>query len=258
MKQILAQPENQELLFGDVVDLQREGFRSALRQSFLGTLVQSLHDRTLDLKEYLRMGREVWPRYSEPLEPSKINRTLAVAKQVAASNDTAIVQGEILSLLDRKFLPQMRSILERGSIAPSVHEFPSLQKYALLAAYLCQVNRPDKDRKLFSIEKNGRKRRATDNADEEGAFGLAAKRVRTFPVERMLSVFVSVVGLHSTGSDEERIRSLGSTAFFGSLAELREMGLVLGDARRCWCSLSASEAQGIAKSLNFPLDKYML
>ena len=239
-----------------------EGFKPSLRKSFLGTLVQSLHDRTLDLKEYIRKGRELWTTYIEPLQSDRIGKTLETAKKTAGIEDRSTIQSELLALLDRRFLPQLRRDLEKETqLSDDIHEFPNLQKYLLLSAFLCQVNRPDRDRKLFSIQKNGKRRRnapAAGNADEEGAFGAAAKRTRTYPAERMLSVFVSVVGLNSGGSDDERMRSLGSTSFFESLAELRQIGLIHGNSRRCWCSLTAAEAQSIAKSLNFPLDKYML
>jgi hypothetical protein len=287
------------MIFGDALNQSEGGFLPALRQSFLGTLVQSLHDITLDVKEYMSLGRALWPTYIEPLHSTKISKTLEVATkgqpETAATGDHTVVQREILFLLDRKFIPHIRGAMDKGvstGLAPfdsnyakraCSHDFPIVTKYTLLAAYLCQVNRPDRDRHLFSIQKNGRKRRGGNvqaDAGEEVAFGSNANqhikslRPRSFPAERMLSVLVSMVGLHAPqhvrDDSDEMVRSLGSCAFFNSLAHLRDIGLLhehpsrsafdpvrMDDVRYC-CSLTRDEAHAIAKSLDFPLDKYLL
>jgi len=282
-------------------------FKQAIYESFLDTLVQSLHDLTSDIKEYIRFGRTLWPTYTEPLHSSAIDNTLnSIRKSLSSTGgqldgiDSVLVQREILSFLGRNIMPQLRPALDRGLFtfgststeAPAVakrisfHEMPSLTKYLLLAAFLCQLNRPDRDRHLFSIQKNGRRRQ--NNSDNVGgedlAFGSSNQgqqpktlRPRTFPLERMLSVYVSLVGLNqaqsSSGSridHEEKLRSLGSTSFNASLADLRSMGILYEHPRRSptdlirmseprfACSLTTEEAQEIAKSLNFPLNRYIL
>jgi hypothetical protein len=73
-----------------------------------------------------------------------------------------------------------------------------------------------------------------------------------------------------SGGDDERLRSLGTCTFNDSLAHLRDIGFLqeppsrstadamrTNDARYC-CSLTLDEAQGIAKSLHFPIDRYIL
>jgi hypothetical protein len=255
--------------------------------------VQPLHDSTCDVKEYISLCRTLWSTYVEPLRSTKIGKTLeTISKANSEKIDHSTLQGEILSLLGRKFLPHLGGAIEKGGLTLTandrfidrVHDFPMLTKYLLLAAYLCQVNRPDRDRHLFSIQKNGRRRRGNDqeNAGESIAFGSntldqqgMSIRPRSFPTERMLSVFISMVGLHASSQMgnsnwESSIRSLGSCAFFENLACLKACGLLNDHPSRSvhdpvkmsdsslWCSLTLDEARRIAKSIDFPLDRYVL
>ena len=164
---------------------------------------------------------------------------------------------------------------------------PDRAKYLILAAYLCQVNRPDRDKHLFSIQKNGRRRKSvteSNTTSEDTAFGSNAVaqskniRLRTFPFERMLSVFVSVVTLHQMAThrdsipeeDTERLLSLGDASLTHSLEYLQNVGLlheqpVAGPTdpirltgKRYWCELSEAEALRLAESLEFPLSRYIL
>lgn len=300
-------------------------FRRAAFGSFVDTLVQSLQNTTLDVKEMIRVGRALWPKYIEPLSsPASIARTLETARKTLApipnaGNDSVSLQREILAILDRKLRPTLLAeTSSQNSLTGSVFSwvrsprdsgrdgFPTLAKYLLLAAYLCQSNRPDRDKYLFSIEKNGRRRRrdtdhqgggagggfgggreADDGNDLVGGGGGAAAalsglpRPRSFPLERLLSVYVSVVGLAASGgssSADECIRNvghpiaeeaLGNSALYETLAHLCDLGLLhewparsihdtvrLADPKY-WTSLSTEEAQSMAASLQLPLDKYL-
>jgi hypothetical protein len=282
------------------------GFKQTVFRSFLDTLVQSVHDLTSDIKEFVRLGRSLWPKYVEPLRDDSINTTIESARKAleakgGSSNPHDSVQRQILTILDRRIFPEVRRVLQRGVFtlefdSPFVlteepepasreqHEMPPLSKYLLLAAFICQHNRPDRDKHLFSIQKNGKRRRSTNGENNNGgdlAFGSSSQqpktlRPRSFPLERMLSVYVSTIGLNqslaSTDGNidrDERLRSLGTSTFNESLAHLRDIGLLheppsrtVADALRMndamyWCSLTLDEAQGIAKSVNFPLDRYI-
>lgn len=291
-KQILLQSRVQSLIFGEGRRVQgNDGFAHVVRQSFLATLIQSLHDTTTDIKEYITLARSLWPTYVAPLHGTRIEKTLEDATKAhpACKDDPSSLQREILAILGRSFLPLLGKALERDAfsfdadtIASSQasltqHEFSLLTKYLLLAAFLCHANRPDRDRHLFSIQKNGRRSRRKDDQDdgEDIAFGSSTKdqqanaiRPRSFPSERMLSVFISLIGLHA--SDQMNPNSLGSCAFYENLAHLRGLGLLrehphrsvadpirLGDTRYS-CSLTREEASAIAKSISFPLDRYLL
>ena len=291
----------QRLIFGERRLLEgSHEFAKIVRQSFLGALVQSLHDTTTDIKEYITLGRSLWPTYVAPLNSARIDKTLETATKMASTDDPSSLQREILDILGKAFLPVLGNAIEKGAFALNAggglsasnasvreHEFPLLTKYLLLAAFLCQVNHPDRDKRLFSIQKNGRKSRRNNDQDDTGedvAFGSTTKdqqlkiiRPRSFPSERMLSVFISLVGLHATeqmnlsvGDQIESVNSLGSCAFYENLAHLRGLGLLrehpnrsvtdtirLGDTRFS-CSLTREEATGIAKSIALPLDRYML
>jgi hypothetical protein len=281
-------------------------FKQAVFRSFLDTLVQSVLDLTSDIKEFIRLGRSLWPKYVEPLGEDSVDATIqsarkALESKVGSSNPNDSVQRQILTILDRRIFPEIRRVLQRGVFtlefdSPFVlkketgppnteqHEMPYLCKYLLLAAFICQHNRPDRDKHLFSIQKNGKRRRSSNGENNNGgdlAFGSTSQqpktlRPRSFPLERMLSVYVSTIGLNqSLGSNDgnidhdERLRSLGTSTFNESLAHLRDIGLLneppsrtaadalrMNDARY-WCSLTLDEAHGIAKSVNFPLDRYI-
>jgi hypothetical protein len=281
-------------------------FKQAVFRSFLDTLVQSILDLTSDVKEFIRLGRSLWPKYIEPLGEDSVDATIqsarkALESKVGSSNPNDSVQRQILTILDRRIFPEIRRVLQRGVFtlefdSPFVlkketvplnteqHEMPYLCKYLLLAAFICQHNRPDRDKELFSIQKNGKRRRSSNGENNNGgdlAFRSTSQqpktlRPRSFPLERMLSVYVSTIGLNQSLSSndrsidrDERLRSLGTATFNESLAHLRDIGLLneppsrtaadalrMSDARY-WCSLTLDEAQGIAKSVNFPLDRFL-
>lgn len=240
----------------------------------------------------------------------------------AKSENIEDLQKEILSILDEVILPRMKKCLEQElfvmkgvdshscteSTTPSTrdgassrHDLSFLSRCLLLAAFVCQSNKPDKDKALFTIQKNGRKNnrhghRVGNNESEGLAFGsttweqqrLKMLRPRTFPLERMLSVFVNIVGLIG---GEEKLRSsnvasdtgdilssIGSTCFFDNLARLRDIGLLhevqgptigSGDgyssfdgvnmiSTKYWCELSREEAEEMAASVDFPLANFLL
>lgn len=238
-------------------------------------------------------------------------------------------QRAMIELLDRRIQPLLRNSLDRGLFvfavdSPNIlfpnrrlageeeddhrqpfdlaNNKPELLKYLLLAAYMCQVNRADKDRQLFSIQKNAKCSRKRSNADivEDAAFGVSSYqqlshyqqqpsiktlRPRVFPLERLLSVFVSMVSLNARSTDdnsfgnssqqglrsstdfEDSLNNLGTIQFNELLVTLRDVGLlheiqsdgvVKMGQNNYWCSLTYDEAFAISKSINFPLERYIL
>lgn len=305
----MQQPSVRRLIVGENQPCSE--LEKRLCDSFLNTLIQTIQYTTTDIKEITRLGRALWPRYIEPLTEHSFDKTLAsvTAKQSvvadgAMSEPIHTQERDILALLDRRIMPHMRSEMEYllFSIAsvdrwantdksgnkrlPPPHDLPKFAKYLLLAAFLCQVNRPDRDRYLFSIQKNGRRRRhdGGEDDDDEAVLGSSLQynlqsripRPKAFPLERMLSVYVSLVGLHHSesslghSSHEEMLCSLGSSAFSETLSHLRDIGILnecparteTDEVRliepRYWCSLSLEEAQKMAAEISFPLDRYLL
>ena len=263
--------------------------------------MQSMYDLTKNVKEIIRFGRILWLRYTDPLHPSKIDGTLQAISRKLASFQPPVeatagrVEEELLAFLDRKVLTQVRPLTEDYLFSVSVpihqndvqHGMSDRAKYLLLAAYLCQVNRPDRDKHLFSIQKNGRRRKSateSNTASEDTAFGADAMaqpkslRLRTFPLERMLSIFVSVVTLHQMANnkeslpeeDTEQLLLLGDASLQQNLEYLQDVGLlheqpatgptdpVRLTGRRYWCELTEVEALQLAESLEFPLTRYIL
>ena len=309
------------LIAGNYVLETSRNFHDNVYKSFLETLVQGLSDFTSDIKEYLRLGRGLWPLYITPLLPENIASTVAfvqksnIAKGKKSTNlHVTAIENDMLSLLDQRFFPHLRHALEYGlgvlsfdssGTVTTTHrsctnggvrdDLPIFVKYLLLAVYICHTNRQEKDRQLFSIERNGRKRRKTKEADneEEMAYGTTGSqqdapktmRPRTFPMERLYSLYVSIVSLNASKSQAENrtsareandkdhpeiLRSIGNIRFLETMTYLRDIG-VLHDfpkrspndpirfsQRNVWTTITQDEAQQIAKSINFPLDRYIL
>ena len=302
----------------------KDKFLKHVVKSFLNTLVQTLYGSTRDIKEIVRLGRLLWPAYVKPLHSGNIETTMKnVQKMMSsskASRPTIHENGrQIVAFLDKLIIPQIRSKVDRclfsftdegkaeqqqksptatkqtqeihSESAGTEHSMAYLSKCLLLAAYICQTNRPDKDKQLFTIQKNGKKSNTARKKShgEDLAFGSSRNvsskgyRPRLYPMERMLSVFVSIVGLNQGqqpgrkskemgGSPTITPGSIGSTDFFEALAYLRDIGILHDKAGRSssvtdtqnlvnpkfWCSTTRDEADTVAKSIGFPLDDYLL
>lgn len=271
------------MVFGKCVDGSDVGrFQQSVQTSFVSSLVQCLHESTFDTSRYLQPANDLWAVYIEPLSKKEIQKTIAAAKRSMGDTiDKSMLEKEIVSILDKKFFSRARELLSRGqlesprSMSTQCHDFAPLTKFLLLSAFLCQNNRAESDKRLFVIQKNGQRRRNSvpKNDDEDVAFGKnddKAKQKRSFPLERMMSVYVSLVNLHGDAKSKEDIQSLGSSQFYENLMNLSRIGLVpesrnitmltelnAPPSRYC-CQLTRSEAFGIARSLSFPLDRYLL
>ena len=276
--------------------------------------MHSLCELTADIREYVRLGRALWPRYLAPVQPNQIAETLASIETAHPSciSSLAETQRHMLSLLHQRISPYIRTALDRGLgflaldtsglLADSEpdrthHDAPILVKYLLLAAFLCHTNRADRDRDLFSIQGNGkRKKRGRSTAAPEDNDGddsseasmtatgrrrtngdqPATLRPRTFPVERLYSLYVSLVSLNaSTIGDaaenhDELMLSAGNLLFHETVTYLRDAGILhdypplsatdripLGQ-RRFWSTITRDEVDGIAKSIHFPLERYIV
>jgi Origin recognition complex (ORC) subunit 5 C-terminus len=265
-------------------------------------LVQSLYGGCRDLKEIVRLGRSLWPLYVLPLHSSKIEQTMKnVHKMFSLSKDTpattASAGRHILSFLDKQIMPHMRQKLdqciytlrdeglnsgENGHCVVNgegLQSLPYLTKCLMLAAFICQTNKADKDKQLFTMQKNGKKNNGNKRKSpgEDIAFGAAKNgmaklyRPRPFPMERMLSVFVSIVGLNQgqtkpstgtpSGTNSVDPSATGSSDFLESLSYLRDVGILQEASNlaspRFWCSLTKEEAEAVSESVNFQLESYL-
>jgi hypothetical protein len=278
-------------------------FFTKLIDTFLSSLIQFLSDSTRDINDYLRVGRSLWPVFIRPIHPKNIQGTMQViAPQGSATSDAVdpIIETRILNHLGQKllrFTSTFSSDDPTGLLLDlSNHKKPCqqnelklthLQLCLLLAAFICQSNRIDQDKKFFASAGNGKKRKNNKSQQGEGetvAFSASANEVkelqslrpRPFQLERVLSIFVTLVRLNPRDAgifadmDEERIQALGSTRLDMDLKQLVDLGFLHPassagpqanenlDRARFWCSLTRAEADRIAKRASIPLDNYML
>ncbi|CAJ1969574.1 unnamed protein product [Cylindrotheca closterium] len=304
-KKILKAKRAQDTVTGSYTkgfSCQKEFF-DKLVDTFLSSLIQFLSDSTRDINDYLRVGRSLWPVFIRPIHPKNIHQTMkVVAPQTsAASNDVdPIIETRILNHLGQKLLRFTSAfssedptglLLDLSSHKKLCHQnelkLTHLQLCLLLASFICQSNRIDQDKKFFASAGNGKKRKNNKSQQGEGetiAFSASANEVkqlfslrpRPFQLERVLSIFVTLVRLNPKDAgvfadmDEKRIQTLGSTRLDMDLKQLVDLGFLHPasaagrhaneniDRARFWCSLTRSEADRIAKRASIPLDNYML
>jgi len=285
---------------------------SVLFDSFIDIMVQSLQKVTRDVSELIRLGRLLWPVYIAPLSDSCFNESKAKAEKALPILNRRIMPmiGYVIKYC--LFMPGMEcpsslsgASLEASSTAKSSscrHDLSIQSKFLLLAAYICQKNRSDRDADLLTIQKKGNRKRKTKTSrpdnDNNVAYGSIATsqqqsrtgsdRMATFPLERMLSIFVKLVDLNrkvtrDSISENGHISrqygaTMGSTHFSESLAQLRDLGLIvetrmgiaaLGenrevvdlvnmDASKYSCTLRKDEARRIADSIDVDLETYLM
>jgi hypothetical protein len=259
-------------------------FQKLLVNSFLSALVQAMSGMTRDVRDMLYSGRRLWPLYIEPLSSENIEETMSVVS--TKQEDT---QKSLLSYLNQRMVKLSKNI--EGSLLSlgdengndSTSDLPYLSKFVLLAAFLCQHNKADKDKRLFMINGNGRRRRQQQDKGEpeNAAFAtwdqqrLKMLKPRSFPLERLLSIFINIVGLHEgkelvlpTGATTSFfLSSLGNSVFLETLGQLRVSGLLreissdgetsLSAAVYC-CDMGKDDAEGLAASVGFSLEDYLL
>jgi hypothetical protein len=109
--------------------------------SFLETLVQSLYDVAVDIREYLRLGRSLWLTFISSCDPANIQKTLESARRSANSGrtnqktfDTLSIQREILSILDQRISP--------------LCETP----WSMILVHLCLTRLPRKNKKKLELQ----------------------------------------------------------------------------------------------------------
>lgn len=172
-------------------------------------------------------------------------------------------------------------------------------KFLLLSAFLCQNNCKSHDKRLYTNAKSKTRTKSLNKGSNDGvAFGvvssssssttLTTRKMATFPRERMLSVFSSIVGRygnndslpHTIGSSNDdrhchsskkgsiNVQMLGTVHFFESLVHLRSLGFL---EKRCNglpsldatnvqynCNISRAFAEEISNEVQFPLGQYLM
>ena len=311
----------------DVRDFQRLG--RALWPSFVAPLHPSVLKTTLEAaanKLGIEVGGLTRAVLSDPLQYSKIeDEVVRLLGNTFYSRVAALASGDdsltLLTLDEDGILPVVPSPLPADNTGGRIVHDPSLgatvsvpQPYLrsclLLAAFVCQHNKADQDRKLFSIHGNGRRRKSKAKEDiyggndEDLAFGstnvsgsnsrgnkrqqphqveqLRSLKLRPIPLERIFSIFVTLVRLNpinsgganddAFGGDNEAeveatMDDLGSSRLYTDLSHLIDIGylhLVKGNQSvhlapsRILCSLTREEALEISDRIGIPLERYLL
>ena len=316
--------------------MMRPSLKKKLVGSFWNTVIQFASDSTRDIHDFLRLGRALWPQFVGPLHPAALRTTMEIVtkrrpdipaltkKNLQNEVVYTKVEDELVRVLGMKFHPQIAAlasgddnitllILDENGIVPSggtttsalVNNTnnlcaslpqPYLRSCLLLAAFICQNNKADQDRKLFSVHGNGRRRKKSANKDiyggndEDLAFGsittsssgtgqhqveqLKSLRLRPVPFERVLSIFVTLVRLNPLSQNiddddddlEVNMDDLGSTRLYTDLSHLIDLGYlhpakgnhIHSSPARFVCSLTRDEAIEISTRIGIPIERYLI
>ena len=199
---------------------------------------------------------------------------------------------KFLEMLDHNVRETMRDLLanvlmmpgrviEKRLDKPYAERLPYTTKFLLLAGYLCQQKRQEQDVNLFTtINAGKRTNRGAKKSDDGTAYAfssadlkqLRVAKIPSFHVERLLSVFTSIIGQYGqTSLQSKKVADMGTDEMFKIVSSL-----IVGGLLRCGsnasanhlidqsdfmlekltCTLSTDDAKTIASSVGFPLDKY--
>ena len=81
----------------------KKAFLKKAIDNFLTALVQFVSDSTRDMKDFIRMGRALWPVYLSPMSPERIESTIKSIAGEIPSNISVAVEADLFALLDQKF-----------------------------------------------------------------------------------------------------------------------------------------------------------
>lgn len=268
------------------------------------TMIHSMEHATRDMSEYIRLCRLLWPSYLSILSNSNMNANIGETNIPANSNPC--LSADISTILSpsmesiRKHIRHLMSVClpiagqgyhhhsieERGYIrmkSSTEDKTAYLTKFLLLAAFICQRNKSDHDEVLFTDKSQGKKsKRSKESWDDNIAFATSAQmqtelksfRVPSFPLERMLSIFSSIVckygkGLGDSTSENDASKNvtvdMGTYPFFQAISHLRQVNLLVSSESihndrlltNFTCSLCMDDAMKIAEEVNFPLMHYL-
>jgi len=203
--------------------------------------------------------------YLEPLGRINMNNNNHTTKP--KPDYSSLIDRETLEKLGQYLRPHLLRVLPHcllrpgrafvsalPSLEPTYQKLPYLAKFLLLAAYLCQKNKADQDRILYTNQRTGQRQKTkninnqseslTHASSQRSQRELRMERMTSFPLERMLSVFSSICNKYamekndrihthnnSSGDDRDRdggasinVSHLGNVSMMNCLSELRQHG----------------------------------
>lgn len=245
-----------------------------LHRSLIDIVTQNTESITYDIREILRLVRLLWPIYLKPIKKMDSSRLSLTQNKNVDRN--------LLEELGQHLRPHMRQIVPkcmlrlgrtissvsdttptelRANIDEISKKLPYLTKFLLLAAYLCQTNKADQDRILYTNQRTGQRtnrgqgrKKASESealthaSTQKSRQAMKLNRVAYFPLERLLSVYSSICNKYAVKQEEsvERqlmsyqqsldksddlgtpidVNSLGNISLLTSLSELRQHGFI--------------------------------
>ena len=302
----------------------------AIYMSLVEIVIQSTESSTRDIREMLRLICILWPIYTKPLlaeSSGLLVECVQAFQKITKEELNAIIQKgkledqsilrKVSENLGSKIRVHIREVMKTCLLNPGLNycpiensekgafnskqtssqRLPYFTKFVLLAAYLCQSNRPDRDRKLYTNQKSARRKRGggKESHSESVSYTSSAKaqqelqstKVPSFPFERMFSIFSSICKKNAVGSmkqtygkmmdptvDSIDVSELGSIGILSSIRELCDLGL-LTELRstnakndqsamnkgfsntKYTCNLARDHANEIATSVGFNLSLFL-
>lgn len=221
---------------------------------------------------------------------------LSSAEDSRSDMDFAVLKQRLFEKLDEKIRETMRGflstvvlmpgrVLNKQSSKPYAERLPYVTKFLLLAAFLCQNKKAESDKNLFTKQSTGKSRRSTNKADLGSSYATSVAELKqltvrqtSFPLERLLSVFYSVMSSYGQNSmyqngEGTNVSEMGTERLFQNISQLNATGLIRRaggsstnasktkdstemTAAKFICTLSREDARLIAESVGFPLDRY--
>ena len=214
-------------------------------------------------------------------------RRLSVAECTRCNADVTMLKQRLFEKLDQNIRDTMRGflatvvlmpgrVLRKDSSKPYAERLPYVTKFLLLAAFLCQNKKAESDRNLFTKKNTGKSKRSTKKADIGSSYAASSAELKqltvrqpSFPLERLLSVFYSIMS--SYGHSSLQVSEMGTDRLYQAISQLNATGLIsrTGSSRnnnkkvakemtaaKFTCTLSREDARIIATSVGFPLDRY--
>lgn len=203
-------------------------------------------------------------------------------------------KGKLLEKLDHNIRESVRDMLanvlmmpgrviEKICSKPYAERLPYITKFVLLAAFLCQQKRGDQDVNLFTTINAGRRSNRGAKTSNDGTnYATSSSDLRqirlakipSFQIERLLSVFTSIMGQYGRACRQAcKVGDMGTEELFKVISSLIAGGLLRSASNssgnrssdrtdfileKVTCNLSKEDAQVIASSVGFPLNKYCL
>ncbi|TPX60910.1 hypothetical protein PhCBS80983_g01469 [Powellomyces hirtus] len=235
--------------------------------SFAEILYDVFSNPCRDIKELRHMVTLLFPKYVEPVKNGKATRE-------QTSKLFGHIQTHIKDALHTLYLREMSSSEWQTQNEPSsaaskanpragsgAVDLPYYTKFLVIAAFLASYNPARLDVRFFSKDRSdevkrrkGGKGRSRGLVNEGGHMRQQLLGPKSFPVERMLAIFYSILPDEIEGTTDIQMQ-------IASLMTLRILLRVTTpdrlDGMKCKCNASYEFVQQLGKSVRFDVSQYL-